>query len=76
MAKRRMRFGTWCRKDEDDETKIVYEFKTYDGDTLYFTSEDDMSFSMIHRLHYAWIDKIEKIENEVSTHWFAKLYEE
>ena len=33
MAKRRMRFGTWCKKDLNDTTKIVYIFHTYDGIT-------------------------------------------
>lgn len=73
---RRMRFGTWCRKDPNDETKIVYEFTTAEGETLYFTSEDSVSFSMLTRIRCAWIEKIEYVSNEFSTHWFAKLYED
>lgn len=76
MAKRRMRFGTWCNKDINDSTKIVYEFKTAEGKTLYFTSEDKQSFSMLARLRYAWIESIEYVSNEFSTHWYAKLYED
>lgn len=73
---RRMRFVTWCRKDVNDETKIVYTFKTYDGKTLFFTSEDDCSFSMIRRIRNAWIESIEYVQNEFSTHWHATLYED
>ena len=77
---RRMRFGTWCKKDLEDETKIVYTFRMKENDgevhTAYFTSEDEQSFSMISRLHNAWIEKIEYIDNEFSTHWNAVLYED
>lgn len=76
MAKRRMRFITWCKKDREDETKIVYEFKLADGHTEYFTSEDTVSFSMMERIRNAWIDEITYVSNEFSTHWFAKLYED
>lgn len=73
---RRMRYGTWCGKDPDDETKIVYTFhmKERDGHehTERFTSDDPQSFSMLVRLREAWIKSIEK----VSGHWAVELYED
>ncbi len=77
---RRMRFGTWCRKDPEDTTKIVYTFKTKEWDgtekTLYFTSEDECSFSMLSRLNNAWIEKIERVKNEFENCWNVVLYED
>lgn len=77
---RRMRFGTWCRKDPDDETPINYTFKTKDafGDdvTMYFTSEDECSYSMIRRLYNAWIESIELVSNEFQHAWNVVLYED
>ena len=78
--KRRMRFGTWCRKDLEDTTKIVYTFKMkeWDGtvETRYFTSEDVVSYSMIERIRNAWIESVERIRNEFSDHWYVVLYED
>ena len=74
--KRRMRFGTWCKKDPDDTTMIAYTFTDSDGHTTYFTSEDSCSFTFIGRLRNAWIKKIELIENEFGKQWNAVLYEE
>lgn len=67
-----MRFVTWCKKDLNDERKINYTLKTYDGKTLKFTSDDDQPYSMLVRLQDAWIEKIDLIDNE----WYATLYEE
>lgn len=72
MAKRRMSFLTWCKKDVEDERKINYTLKTYENQVLKFTSEDEQPYSMLVRLRNAWIDKIELINNE----WFASLYED
>ena len=72
MAKRRMRFVTWCKKDVNDERKINYTLKTYDYKVLNFTSEEEKPRSMLIRLQNAWIDKIKLVNNE----WFANLYEE
>ena len=71
MAKRRMRFVTWCKKDVNDERKINYTLKTYDYKVLNFTSEEEQQRSMLIRLQNAWIDKIKLVNNE----WFANLYE-
>lgn len=79
MGKRRMRFGTWCRKDEDDEHKINYTFTDSDGEVLYFTSEDIVSWSMLSRIRNAWIISIELIKNEFNNpegEWYAILYED
>ncbi len=74
MSKRRMRFVTWCRKDPNDETKIVYTFHTYDGKSMHFTSEDDLEnpYMMLERIREAWIRKIERFPD----HWEVELYEE
>lgn len=77
---RRMRFGTWCRKDPEDTTKIVYTFRMKEMDgtehTEYFTSDDACSYSMLSRLREAWVEKIDRIQNEFSDHWYVVLYEE
>ena len=72
MAKRRMRFVTWCKKDVDDERKINYTLKTHDGKILKFTSEEVQPRSMLNIVRNSWIDKIELVNNE----WFVALYEE
>ena len=72
MAKRRMRFITWCKKDINDKRKINYTLKTYDEKIEKFTSEDLMPHSMMVRLQTAWIDTIELVDNE----WNVLLYEE
>lgn len=76
MAKRRMRFITWCKKDRDDETKIVYEFRAKDGEVMRFTSEDTVSIPMIYRIRYAWVESIELRREGDTDFWFAKLYED
>jgi hypothetical protein len=70
--KRRMRFGTWCKKDVNDTRKINYTLKTYENEVLKFTSEEEQPYSMIVRLRNAWIETIELINNE----WFVLLYED
>ena len=72
MAKRRMRFVTWCKKDVNDKRKINYTLKTYDDKVLNFTSEEEQTHSMLIRLQNDWIDKIKLVNNE----WFVTLYEE
>ncbi len=76
MAKRRMRFITWARKDPDDTTKIVYTFKAKELDgtskTLHFTSEDTVSYAMMGRIRSAWVEKIERTEDA----WNVVLYED
>ena len=76
---RRMRFGTWCRKDEYDERKINYTFTDSDGEVLYFTSEDIVSWSMLSRIRNAWITSIKLIKNEFNNpegEWYAVIYED
>lgn len=70
--KRRMRFLTWCKKDVNDERKINYTLKTYEGTVLKFTSDEEQPYSMLTRLQNAWIESIELVNNE----WFAVLYED
>lgn len=78
--KRRMRFGTWCRKDPEDTTMIVYTFrmKDHNGEehTKYFTSEDYVSYLLIHRLSNAWIESITRVKNEFEDAWNVVIYEE
>ena len=78
--KRRMRFGTWCNKDLNDETKIIYTFKMKEADgsehTEYFTSEDFASYSMLSRLREAWIESIKRVQNEFEDAWNVVLYED
>lgn len=80
MAKRRIRFITWAKKDPDDETPIVYTFKTKEWDgsskTLYFTSEDFVSPAMMSRIRAAWVEKIDRVKNEFENCWNVVLYEE
>lgn len=70
--KRRTRYINWCKKDANDERKINYTLKTYDGKLLKFTSEEAQPFSILERLRYAWIESIELINNE----WNVVLYED
>ena len=76
MSKRRTRFGTWCKRDENDETKIFYTFrmKNYDGmqEVKHFTSDDGVPASWLTRLYYAWIESIERKEEG----WQVSIYEE
>ena len=71
MTKRRTRFITWAKKDTKDTRRLVYTFKSDNG-VEYFTSDDYVSPSMMNRIRYAWIDKIELIDNE----WNVILYED
>lgn len=77
---RRMRFGTWCRKDINDKRKINYTFRAFeDGVDAHFTSEDTCNFSTLERLRYAWIESIELIKNESNNpegEWYVILYED
>ena len=68
---KRMRFRTWCRKDEDDERKINYTFTESDGNVMEFTSDDFLPFSYAERVGNAWIKSIELRGGE----WYADLYE-
>ena len=69
--KRRMRFVTWARKDENDETPIIYTFKTEDG-VMRFTSENTVGFSMLERIRRAWIESIE----HDGLCWIVNIYED
>lgn len=73
---RRTRFGTWCARDINDETKIVYTFRMMDADgkkhTEHFTSDDTMEPGMMYRLREAWIDTIHRDSDA----WIASLYED
>lgn len=77
---RRMRFGTWCKKDPDDETKIVYTFKMKEGDGTvnlrYFTSDDSCSYFFLGRLREAWIESITRVQNDFEDAWHVVLYED
>ena len=80
---RRMRFVTWCKKDPEDETKIVYTFKMKEWDgtmhTEHFTSETSFElgekpnpFEMLERVRYAWVESIERKDDA----WHVVLYED
>lgn len=69
--KRRMRFGTWCKKDINDDRIIHYTFKC-NGEVKKFTSEDELPRTMLSRLGKSWIKSIKLIDGE----WFAELYED
>jgi len=78
---RRMRFGTWCKKDPYDKRKIIYTFhmKEADGEKhdSFFTSEDIVSCNMISRIREAWVKKIELLNNEFEQDaWSVELYED
>lgn len=78
---RRMRFGTWCKKDPEDTRKIVYTFHMKENDGTkhdrYFTSEDIVSWSMLSRIRQAWIKEIKLVNNEFERDtWFVELYED
>ena len=76
MAKRRMRFVTWAKKDINDKTPISYIFTDSEGKTTHFTSENIVSFSFMARLREAWIEKIELVDDKLGKHWIAVLYED
>ena len=73
--KRRMRFITWAKKDPDDETPIRYEFKGKDR-VWRFTSDDEVSYSMLERIRNAWVESIEKVSTDQGEVWKAVLYED
>lgn len=81
MAKRRMRFLTWAKKDPNDETPIHYTFRMKDSAdgaeyVKKFTSEDTCYFSFMEKLRSAWVEKIEKVSTDTGDYWDAFLYEE
>ena len=78
---RRIRFGTWCKKDPDDERKIIYTFHMKEADGTkhdsFFTSEDIVSWNMLSRIREAWVKKIELLNNEFEQDaWSVELYED
>lgn len=80
MAKRRTRFITWCKRDVEDETPIRYTFKSKEADgqesVEHFTSEQCVSFSLLERIRYAWIESITLESDESGNYWNAVLYED
>ena len=66
------------RKDHEDTAPIMYAFrmKANDGGihTVYFTSDDPQSLFMLARTGYAWIEKIERVTNEVQDACDVILY--
>ena len=71
MAKRRTRFITWAKRDPDDERPMKITFKGSDG-TQKFKSYDVVSYSMMERIRYAWIESIDLV-NDV---WNVVIYED
>lgn len=69
---RRMRFGTWCAKDTEDERKINYRFTDAEKNIKTFTSDDIVPREMLKRIGRAWIASIDLRNNE----WYADLYED
>ena len=76
MKQRRMRFLTWAKQNPDDESKIVYTFRTKEFDgaqkTMRFTSEDVVPWSMLDRIREAWIESIDRIDDV----WYVVIYED
>ena len=69
--KGRKRYLTWCKEDPNDQRKINYKCH-YDGRDITFTSDDNMSYSMLRWLqNWAMIDNIELRDNE----WYVELSE-
>lgn len=77
---RRMRFGTWCRKDPEDTTPIIYTFRMKEADgqerTERFTSEDSQSYAMLSRLRESWVESIKRVKNDSGDVWNVVLYED
>lgn len=77
---RRMRFITWAKKDPDDNTKIAYTFRkrNQDGtkDTIYFTSEDLVSWDLFFRIREAWVESVELKQEEAEAVWNVVIYED
>lgn len=71
-SKRRMRFITWCEKDPNDDSPIVYNFTDYNGEVHKFTSEDFVDYSMIKRIRQAWVTNIDNVDGT----WYVWLYED
>lgn len=72
---RRMRFITWAKKDVKDNTKINYTFKSVDK-TYQFTSDDNVNYSMLTRIRYAWVESIKKVKTPKGEVWQVILYED
>lgn len=70
---RRMRFITWAKKDPNDESRIVYTFKTA-KETMHFTSDDYVNWSIMERIRQAWIEDIKW--NQKGGFWDVVLYED
>lgn len=80
---RRMRFGTWCKKDVEDETPINYVFKAKEWEwnggrmvretqVMHFTSEDTVTYAILSRIRNAWVESIERVDGR----WNVVLYED
>lgn len=73
---RRTRFVTWCKRDPNDDTKIIYTFRMKNADgteeTKRFTSEDEVPFWMLDRIRNAWIKSIARIDEA----WIVEIYED
>lgn len=81
MAKRRMRFVTWAKKDPNDETPIRYTVRMkdpyYKTETIkHYTSEEAVSYSTLERIRAAWVESIERVETEDGAVWEVVLYED
>lgn len=61
---RRTRIRTWARRDPEDDRTIHYTIKDECGKVHKFTSLDTIEPSLFHKCVWAWIDKIELINNE------------
>lgn len=73
---RRTRFITWARRDMNDTTPIKYTFKESTGKELKMTSENTVSYHLMERIRYAWIDSIEKKQDESGEYWDVRIYED
>ena len=73
MAKRRMRFITWCKKDINDVRPINYTFKSADGKIHHFTSENTVTPHMMNRVRYSWVESIELTPENT---WNVVIYED
>ncbi|MBQ1789747.1 MAG: hypothetical protein II008_06195 [Oscillospiraceae bacterium] len=76
MKNRRIRFVTWCNRDVDDNTKIIYTFRMVNGDgtqeVKHFTSDDEVPYSMLGRIQQAWIESIDL----TAEGWNVTIYED
>lgn len=72
IMKKRERFITWARKDENDPTPLKITLKTKSGEKLHFSTDKPVSYSEMYRIQDAWIESIE-LKNGF---WVCKLYED